>query len=142
VRAGMSGQMVEDWGNTSIDANEVNRRGDLRRQLNEINQKLGYSGYWALNDSDRGAARVRQSDLQNALRQSEGSTMPPIFSQAELDRWQERAREHAAAVATPCRCRHLAMKAAQCRPCMSLEGANVQATLTGSAEVTGQASSR
>ncbi|SFO25875.1 hypothetical protein SAMN05216330_102439 [Bradyrhizobium sp. Ghvi] len=71
---------------------EQNRRDLLKAQLTELDQELS-PGY-GLDEASARVLRLKRFDRQIALDQSENlRTMPPLYSQEEMDRWQEIARE-------------------------------------------------
>jgi len=94
---------------------------------------------------------MRAFELRSGIDASNNaSNMPPIFSDAELDRWQEIDREHRRGAALsgmsartggpsiPLPMADPRKTFTEIPPVQSLEGATVQATLTGSADVRGE----
>jgi hypothetical protein len=140
--------------NTPVeDINEQHRRENLEAQQREIEGKLtnDQGGFFGLSDEQTKKLRLRSFELRSGIDASNNaSTMPPIFSDAERAQWEEIDREHRRGKALselsgggggP----HIPLPMADPRktfsempPVQSLEGATVQATLNGSAEVTGQ----
>jgi hypothetical protein len=127
---------------------ETNRRDVMKRQLSEADEKLRQGGY---GDAVTRQMRMRAFELRSGIDASNNaSTMPPIFSDAERERWEEIQREHSRGEAYSRMSAHgggpfIPLPESDPRktfsempPVQSLEGATVQATLTGSAEVTGE----
>jgi hypothetical protein len=117
----------------------------LRMRQREVAEKLRQGGY---SDSVTRDLRMKDFELRSGIDAANNyGSMPPIFSQEELDRWQEMDREHrrgaaystfgkgGGGVALPS---SDPRKSSEMPPVQSLEGANVQAQLTGSAEVHGE----
>lgn len=125
---------LNDYGEMSV--NDKNRIESLKAQSREIDQKYG----WGLDDKTTQDLRLKQFDLQAGIEATQNAaTMPPIFSDAEKERWQKMAPAGIEATqnAVPMPMsdpRKAGMPAVQ-----SLEGATVQATLSGSADVHGEA---
>jgi hypothetical protein len=119
--------------------NEAARRDQLKRQISELDQKL--SPAYGLDDKSAQALRLKRLDEQIALDQSENlRTMPPIYSDAEMQRWQEdEARANASKVPMPRARPKEADEQPGMPPVQSLEGATPIAQLQGSAEVHGNA---
>jgi hypothetical protein len=139
------GRWLKELGTPVEALNERTNRENLAAQAREIDGKLA-GGY--LDDATARKLRLRRFDLQSGIDQSNNAaTMPSIYSDAEMEQWQERAREHnrgnygsrpgAPTIPTPTP-RPAEAGAGGMPPVQSLEGANVQATLSGSAEVHGE----
>jgi hypothetical protein len=65
---------------------EIRRQENLKAQANEIDQKLEH---WPLDEGARKKLRLRRFDIQMGLNQAENqATMPPLFSEAEVERWR------------------------------------------------------
>jgi hypothetical protein len=81
------------------------RRANLRAQLRELDSKLGTNGQpgWGLDDATAAKLRLEQLDRQIALDQSENQrTMPPIFTDADVEKWREEdARANASHIPLP-----------------------------------------
>jgi hypothetical protein len=124
---------------SGVDQTELNYRDNLGAQADEIDGKLGTPGY--LDDATARKLRLRRFDLQSGIDQSNNAaTMPSIYSDAEMEQWQERAREHnrgnygsrpnAPSIPTPTP-RPAEAGAGGMPPVQTLEGATVQANVTG-----------
>ncbi|WP_029084021.1 hypothetical protein [Bradyrhizobium sp. th.b2] len=85
--------------------NEANRRGNLGAQIRELDAKIGDDGGpgWGLDAKIAVYLRLKRLDRQIALDQSENlRTMPPIFTDNYVARWQEDAvREQASKIPLP-----------------------------------------
>jgi hypothetical protein len=146
------GRWSDQQGKTGLaisagDMTELNRRDNLSAQQREVDEKLRQGGY---GEAVTRQMRMRAFELRSGIDASNNlSSMPPIFSDAERSRWEEIDREHRRGVAlsgmgpqgrsgVPMPSADPRKSAGEMPPVQSLEGANVQATLTGSAEVTGE----
>jgi hypothetical protein len=74
--------------------NEENRRAALKAQINDLDEKL--KPVYGLDEETKRQVRLRRFDKQIGLDQSNNqASMPPMFSQEEIERWQEIDRERA-----------------------------------------------
>jgi hypothetical protein len=141
------GGAIRAWNTPLSDINERNRVDGLNARQREVAEKLRQGGY---SDSVTRDLRMKDFELRSGIDAANNyNSQPPIFSQDELDRWQEIDREHRRGAAlsgmrggasipgVPLPMSDPRKTFSEMPPVQSLEGANVQATLTGSAEVTG-----
>jgi len=136
------GRWLKEFNAPVAQLNERRRLENLEAQSREIDQKLQDGG---LDQNAKGRLRLRQFEIQSGLAASRNHAgMGPVFSDAEIakltDEADERRREHN-------RGRFGGMKgiplpAADPRgrsdmpPVQSLEGANIQTTVTGEVATT------
>ncbi len=142
-------RIINGWNTPLSEINERNRRGNLELQQREVDEKLRQGGY---SDALTKQFRMRAFELRSGIEASKNASgMPPIFSDAERERWEEMDREHRRGVALsgmrgggwsspgiPLPTSDPRKTFSEMPPVQTLEGANVQATLTGSAEVRGE----
>ncbi|MCK1753808.1 hypothetical protein IVA78_00855 [Bradyrhizobium sp. 137] len=123
---------IQNWWNTPTD--ERNRRENMEAQRRDLDSKLDS---WAIGDEAKGRLRIRQFDLQRAIDQSNDlATMPPVVTKEELAAAAKRTGLGGGGPTIPMP--NADPRKSAMPPVQSLEGANVQATLTGSAEVHGE----
>jgi hypothetical protein len=138
----------DGWNTPLSGVNEQNRRGNLELQQREVDERLRQGGY---SDAQTRQMRLRAFELRSGIDASNNaSTMPPIFSDAERAQWEEIDREHRRGTALsgmsaraggpfiPLPMADPRKTFGEMPPVQSLEGATVQATLTGSADVHGE----
>jgi hypothetical protein len=102
---------------------EAPRLEAMQKELNELVQRESYGGNSAKD-------RMRKFDLEQGINSSDlGRSMPPVFTEAEIARGSGAFNRPAF---------HKEQGPGEMPAVQSLEGANVQATLTGSAEVKGE----
>lgn len=143
------------WNESVDDVNERNRRGTMQAQIRELDAKLANprSGLFGYTDADRRNFRLKKFDLQSGVEASErwqDATSGGLFSDKEIADWQEMDREHRRGVAyatmgRPSSIPDIPLPVADPRktagempPVQSLEGATIQAQLTGSGDVKGE----
>src|ERR1700682_951283 len=86
------GGAIKAWNTPVADVNEQNRIGGLNARQREVAERLRQGGY---SDSVTRDMRLKGFELQSRLNEANNyNRQPPIFSQDELDRWQEIDREH------------------------------------------------
>jgi hypothetical protein len=89
---------VASWWNTPADVtNERIRRENLKARAGEIDDRLTH---WPLDEAMRRRLRLRRFDLQMGIDASKNyADRPPLFTDAEIEQWQEMDREHSRGVA-------------------------------------------
>jgi hypothetical protein len=142
------GRIIAAYNEPVEDINERNRVDSLKTRQREVAERLRQGGY---SDSVTRDMRLKDFELRSGIDAANNyDSQPPIFSQDELDRWQEIDREHRRGAAlsgmrggasipgVPLPMADPRKTFGEMPPVQSLEGATVQATLTGSAEVSGE----
>src|ERR1700681_1566912 len=86
------GGAIKAWNMPLSDVSERNRVDSLKTRQREVAERLRQGGY---SDSVTRDMRLKDFELRSGIDAANNyNSQPPIFSQDELDRWQEIDREH------------------------------------------------